>query len=198
MRVLGLVLAGGRATRMGGVDKGLQLFDGGPLALRAVKRLSPQVDSVVLSANRSFEAYKTILPEGVSVLPDVRPGFPGPLAGLEAALSSVPEEDRESTWVVTVPCDCPFFPEDLVQRLSAGIVEGAVAAVASTVGKLQPSFFLVRADQLSSLKAYLDADGHRLRAWLESIGAVPVAFEDERAFLNCNTLEELRQAQLKA
>lgn len=195
MRVLGLVLAGGRATRMGGVDKGLQLFDGEPLALRAVKRLFPQVDSVVLSANRSFEIYRTILPEGVPVFPDVRQGFPGPLAGLETALSFVPEEERESTWVVTVPCDCPFFPEDLAQRFSAGIVKGVVAAVASTGGKLQPSFFLVRADQLPNLTAYLDADGHRLRTWLELIGAASVTFTDERAFLNCNTLEELERAQ---
>ena len=110
----------------------------------------------------------------------------------------MPEKDRKDTWVVTVPCDCPFFPEDLVQCLSAGVAEGAAAAVASTNGRLQPSFFLVRADQLSSLKAYLDADGHRLRAWLELIAAAPIAFKDERAFLNCNTLEELELAQKKA
>lgn len=198
MKILGLILAGGRATRMGGADKGLKRFAGEPLALRAWKRLAPQADGVFLSANRSFDEYRTVMPPEVPILKDLREGFPGPLAGLEAALVSVPEAKRSETWVATVPCDCPFFPKDLIARLRAAAEAAGKPALASAGGNLQPSFMLIRADALPSLQAFLDADGHRLRAWLLSLGAVPVEWGNARAFLNCNTIEELEAAQSPA
>lgn len=108
MMRIGLILAGGRATRLGGADKGLVPFQGEPLALRAYRRLSPQVDRILVSANRSFDEYRKVLPSDTELIPDRTDSFPGPLAGLEAAIASLPEESRKETWLFTVPCDCPF------------------------------------------------------------------------------------------
>lgn len=108
MMRIGLILAGGRATRLGGADKGLVPFQGEPLALRAYRRLSPQVDRILVSANRSFDEYRKVLPPDTELIPDRTDSFPGPLAGLEAAIAGLPEKSRNDTWVFTVPCDCPF------------------------------------------------------------------------------------------
>ena len=198
MRTIGLVLAGGRATRMGGVDKGLQLFRGEPLALRALRRMRPQTGGLALSAKRSLSAYRRLLPPDIPILPDLRSGYPGPLAGLEAVIARLPEPERQEIWIAAAPCDCPFFPEDLVRRLALAAGRESPAAVVRTGGRLQPAFFLVRADQGASLKAYLDEGGRRMRAWLQEIGAAPADFEEEGVFLNCNTLEELALAQRQA
>ena len=191
METVGLVLAGGRAARMGGIDKGLVSFDGEPLVLRAVRRLSAQADRVVVSANRNLDAYAKLLGEQTPVLPDQRTGFCGPLAGLEAALGSVPAKARSDTWIVTVPCDALFFPEDLVLRLQQGL-GGRAIAVAETAGRLQPAFQLVRCDQLTALSRFLDEGGRKLGEWVR--GAAFVPFPEETAFFNCNTLQDLERA----
>ena len=108
-QITGLVLAGGRGSRMGGVDKGLQIYRGMPLAMHAVLRLSPQVGHVMVNANRNLGAYESM---GVPVWPDALPDPSGPLAGFLSGL-----EHCETPYLVTVPCDSPFFPDDLVSRL---------------------------------------------------------------------------------
>ena len=108
--ITGLVLAGGRGSRMGGVDKGLQNFNGMPLVLSTLMRLQPQVAHVMINANRNLSDYESF---GVPVWPDVIPDFAGPLAGFLTAL-----EHCETSWLVTVPCDTPLFPDDLVARLA--------------------------------------------------------------------------------
>ena len=124
--ITGLILAGGRGSRMGGVDKGLQNHQGLPLALHALMRLAPQVGHAMINANRNLGAYEAM---GVPVWPDGLADFAGPLAGFLVGL-----ERCETPWLVTVPCDSPGFPEDLVLRLAAAAqAQGAELAMASTV-----------------------------------------------------------------
>ena len=113
--ITGLVLAGGRGSRMGGVDKGLQKHQGMPLAMHAMLRLAPQVGHVMINANRNLGAYESM---GVPVWPDALADYPGPLAGFLAGL-----EHCETPYLVTVPCDSPLFPEDLVDRLAQALAE---------------------------------------------------------------------------
>src|SRR5205814_3308446 len=113
--ITGLILAGGRGSRMGGVDKGLQAHLGMPLAMHALLRLSPQVGEVMINANRNLAAYESM---GVPVWPDPLPEYPGPLAGWLAGL-----EHCSTPYMVTVPCDTPDFPLDLVERLSRDLFE---------------------------------------------------------------------------
>jgi len=190
--ITGLVLAGGRGTRMGGVDKGLQNHHGMPLALHALLRLQLQVGATMINANRNLAAYESM---GVPVWPDATSDFPGPLGGLLVGL-----EHCETPWLVTVPCDTPNFPLNLVQRLAQAAAEaGAAAAVAATledgVAHAQPVFSLVNADRLESLVAYLHAGERKILPWLKQQGAVQVLFEDASAFFNANTPEDLRQLQ---
>ena len=109
--ITGLILAGGRGSRMGGVDKGLQTHLGMPLAMHALLRLAPQVGEMMINANRNLGAYESM---GVPVWPDALPDYPGPLAGFLAGL-----EHCETPYLASVPCDSPLFPEDLVARLAA-------------------------------------------------------------------------------
>jgi len=122
--ITGLILAGGRGSRMGGVDKGLQNFRGMPLALHALMRLSPQVGSVMINANRNLSAYESF---GMPVWPDGLADYAGPLAGFLCGL-----ERCETPWLLTVPCDTPLFPADLASRLAAAAaIQGADIAMAS-------------------------------------------------------------------
>ena len=188
--ITGLVLAGGRGSRMGGVDKGLQNHRGMPLALHALLRLAPQVGEVMINANRNLSAYESM---GVPVWPDAMPDYPGPLAGLLAGL-----ERCETPYLVSVPCDTPHFPHDLVARLGAALVEhGAEIAMAATHedGELrtQPVFCLVRATLMESLVAFLHAGERKIDRWTAQHRCVPVLFDDAAAFFNANTLDELRR-----
>lgn len=193
--ITGLVLAGGRATRMGGVDKGLQNHRGIPLALHAVMRLALQVGEMMVNANRNLAAYESF---GVPVWPDVMPDFPGPLAGLMTGL-----ERCETAWLATVPCDSPDFPEDLVARLAAAAVrEDAEIAVAACPDaerggamRPQPVFMLVRADLSESLVRFLHEGERKVDRWTARHRTVVVPFDDAAAFFNANTPEELRALQ---
>ena len=143
--ITGLVLAGGRGSRMGGVDKGLQNHKGVPLALHALLRLQPQVGEVMINANRNLGAYESM---GVPVWPDVQSDFPGPLAGVLVGL-----ERCETPYLVTVPCDTPNFPLDLVDRLARALeAESAEIAMAATreSGEVmaQPVFCLLKSELL--------------------------------------------------
>jgi molybdopterin-guanine dinucleotide biosynthesis protein A len=189
--ITGLILAGGRGSRMGGVDKGLQNHHGMPLALHALLRLQPQVGAMLINANRNLGAYESM---GVPVWPDALPDYPGPLAGMLAGL-----ERCTTPYLVTVPCDTPNFPDDLVERL-ANALEGDedIAMVATREGSelvRQPVFLLMKATLLESLVAYLHAGERKIDPWTAQQRRVLVEFEDPAAFFNANTLEELRQLQ---
>jgi molybdopterin-guanine dinucleotide biosynthesis protein A len=184
--ITGLVLAGGQGRRMGGVDKGLQLLRGKPMAQWAIERLAPQVDEVLINCNQNLEAYARF---GRRLVPDEIRGFAGPLAGLHAGLKAAAH-----ALVVTVPCDSPFLPEDLVSRLIEHI-EGKDLAVAKTGDQPHPVFSLVRKNVLPNLEAFLNGGGRKIDAWYASLRTVEVAFDDEAdAFRNINTIEELNRA----
>jgi molybdenum cofactor guanylyltransferase len=191
-RITGLVLAGGLGSRMGGADKGLQIHRGTPLAMHALLRLAPQVGEVMINANRNLGAYESM---GVPVWPDALPDFAGPLAGFLAGL-----EHCETPYLVTVPCDTPDFPEDLVARL-AGALEEADARIAMAASlengvlRTQPVFCLMRSSLVESLVAFTQAGGRKIDRWTELHRCVEVPFADARAFVNANTLAELRQLQ---
>jgi molybdopterin-guanine dinucleotide biosynthesis protein A len=190
--ITGLVLAGGRGSRMGGVDKGLQDHRGTPLALHALRRLQPQVGTAMLSANRNLPDYEAM---GVPVWSDSIEGYAGPLAGLLTGL-----EHARTDWLVTVPCDTPDFPPDLVDRLAeAAAAQGAEIAMAATRedGELraQPVFCLLRTGLAPSLLAFLQAGERKFGKWTAQHRMVQVAFDDAAAFFNANTSDELRQLQ---
>lgn len=191
-RITGLVLAGGRGSRMGGVDKGLQQHLGAPLALQALRRLEPQVGRLMLNANRNLAAYAGM---GVPVWPDALAGHPGPLAGFLAGLAHC-----ETPYLVTVPCDTPGFPADLVQRLGTALLaESAEVAIAATLedGQLQPQpvFCLMRASLTHSLAAFLQGGQRRIDRWTGSHRCATVVFDDADAFFNANTLDDLQRLQ---
>jgi molybdenum cofactor guanylyltransferase len=193
--ITGLVLAGGRGSRMGGVDKGLQNHQGMSLALHALLRLQAQVGSVMINANRNLGAYEAM---GVPVWPDVMPDYPGPLAGLLTGL-----ERCETPYLVSVPCDTPNFPLDLVARLATALVEAdaeiAMAAAVEHGGlRSQPVFCLLKAALLESLVRYLHGGQRKIDGWTGQHRCVLVEFPDASAFVNANTLAELRQLQLPA
>lgn len=184
--VTGIILAGGRGRRMGGVDKGLQPLRGKPMAAWAIERLAPQVDEILVNANQNAEAYAKL---GYRVVPDSVGGFAGPLAGLHAGL-----QEASHPLVVTAPCDSPFLPLDLVSRLKSSI-DGKDLAVAKTGDQPHPVFALVRKSVLPHLEAFLAGGGRKIDAWYASLAVAEVPFDDEaEAFRNINTLEELKNA----
>lgn len=193
--ITGLVLAGGRGSRMGGVDKGLQNHLGMPLALHSLLRLQGQVGSAMLNANRNLGAYESM---GVPVWPDSQADFAGPLAGMLVGL-----EHCETPWLVTVPCDTPNFPIDLVERLAAAAqAEDAEIAMAATrepddqgqtVVQVQPVFCLLKSSLLESLQAFLDSGQRKIDRWTAQHRCATVVFDDSAAFFNANTVEELRR-----
>ncbi len=196
--ITGVILAGGRGSRMGGVDKGLQNFNGMPLALQALMRLSPQVAEVMVNANRNLSAYESF---GVSVWPDASDDFAGPLSGFLVGL-----ERCETPYLLTVPCDCPRFPLDLAERLAAALAkddaEIAMAAApepqadGSQTVRTQPVFCLINTTLLESLVAFTHGGGRKIDAWTAQHRTVVVPFDlptdDPRAFFNVNTLQELQ------
>ncbi len=188
IKITGLILAGGLARRMGGGDKGLRPFRGKPLVAHVLERLAPQVDRLIINANQNFDAYAAF---GHPVIADAVAGFAGPLAGLHAGFSAC-----ATPLLVSAPCDSPFLPLDLVARLQAGLIEsGAQLAVAQSGGRAQLVFALCRRELRDSLTAFLDGGGHRVDTWYSTLDVVEVAFDDEAAFANINTLEELARLE---
>lgn len=183
--ITGLVLAGGLGRRMGGIDKGLVELDGRPMVAHVIERLAPQVDTLLINANQNTDRYAAF---GHPVVPDRIGGFAGPLAGLHAGLAAA-----TTPLVVTVPCDSPFLPRDLVARLRNALdANGVQLAVAKTGQQAQPVFSLVRRDVLDDLSAFLAIGGRKIDAWYARLAVVEVSFDDEAAaFANINTREEL-------
>lgn len=195
--ITGVILAGGRGSRMGGVDKGLQNFNGLPLAAYTLMRLAPQVGEVLINANRNLAAYESF---GVPVWPDALPDYAGPLAGFMTGL-----EQCETPYLVTVPCDTPLFPLDLVERLAEALeaqdADIAMASARESDGQMrtQPVFCLLKRDLLESLVHFTQAGGRKIDAWTAQHRTAVVPFDqpgdEPRAFFNANTLAELRQLE---
>jgi molybdopterin-guanine dinucleotide biosynthesis protein A len=184
--ISGIVLAGGLGRRMGGVDKGLQPLRGKAMVEHVLARLAPQVDDIVINANQNLERYAAF---GHRVVSDRVSGFAGPLAGLQAGLEAVSQP-----LAVTVPCDSPFLPADLVARLQQHLGSNDLA-VAKTGDQPHPVFALVRRSVAGDLETFLAGGGRKIDAWYASLKVVEVAFDDEAdAFRNINTLEELGRA----
>ena len=201
--ITAVILAGGRGSRMGGVDKGLQNFNGVPLALHTLLRLSPQVGDVMINANRNLAAYESF---GVPVWPDSTSmgDYAGPLAGFMTGL-----ERCETPYLLTVPCDTPLFPHDLVARLADALeAQSADFVVASApeedddknqVVRPQPVFCLMGTHMLESLQRFTQSGGRKIDAWtaLHRVAHVPFNLpgDDTQAFINANTLAELHQLE---
>ena len=173
---------------MGGADKGLQAFGGEPLVAHVLRRLVPQVGSLLVSANRNRERYAAF---GHPVVADAIAGYAGPLAGLHAGLLQCTTE-----YLVTVPCDAPFVPSTLVARLSDAFADSPCdLAVARVGGRVQPVFCLMRRAVRDDLASYLAGGGRAVRPWIERVGGRAVSFDDERSFRNLNTHEDLRDSE---
>lgn len=191
--VTGIVLAGGLGRRMSadgqGVDKGLQPFRGRPMAQHAIERLAPQVATLIINANRNLDRYREF---GWPVVSDAVEGFAGPLAGLHAGM-----RHARTRYVVTVPCDSPFLPLDLVARLGTALAStpGARLAVARTGDQAHPVFALVERALLADLEAFLASGRRKIDAWYAPLDVVEVGFDDEAAFRNINTLQELSEQE---
>ncbi|SFM29376.1 molybdenum cofactor guanylyltransferase [Ectothiorhodospira mobilis] len=185
----GVLLAGGRGLRMDGRDKGLVAVAGRPMAAWVLERLSPQVERVLISANRNGPAYAAF---GHPVVGDAITGHAGPLAGLSAALAHT-----DTPWVITCPCDCPRPPQDLVARLEAARRRtGAPAAVAHDGTRLQPLFALLASALHPDLQEHLRRGGRRAGDWFLAQGAVVADFSDHpRAFDNINTEADRRRLE---
>ena len=183
--ITGLVLAGGLGRRMGGVDKGLVAFRGRPMVAQVIERLAPQVGEILINANRNTEQYTGF---GYRVIADAIEGYAGPLAGLERGLA-----EARHDLVVTAPCDSPFLPADLVERLRSAMANAAAdLAVARTGDQPHPVFCLCKRSLHAHLRGYLGAGGRKIDAWYATLAVIEVAFDDQaRAFSNINTPEDL-------
>lgn len=180
--ITGVILAGGAGTRMGGEDKGLAPLHGRPLVAWVAERLVPQVDEILIVANRNEAIYREL---GHPVLRDLRAGHLGPLAGIEAAMAAA-----RRSWILTCPVDAPLLPADYAQRLSAA-AHGR-AAVAHVDGHMQPVFALLPRTALPGLRAFLTAGGRKAALWLASLDPVAVDFSDcADRFADADTPEDL-------
>ena len=194
--ITAIVLAGGRGTRMGGIDKGLQLFNGRPLALQAKQRLASQVGRVIINANRNLDTYRTL---GCDVYPDDDAEFAGPLSGFAVGLAHC-----QTPYLLTVPCDSPRFPIDLAHRLAINMQKDLQQddydiAMAAQGGWTQPVFCLIKRTLLPDLLEFMASGKRKIDAWTAQHKPVIVNFDephdDPLAFANVNTLSELSALQ---
>lgn len=187
--ITGVVLAGGRGRRMGGVDKGLMPFRGQPLALWALHALEGIADTVLISANRHREVYETL---GYPVIADLTDSFDGPLAGVLSAMRSA-----ETAYVMVVPCDSPGLNVELLTRLLAALgTAGTNIAVADDGQRLHPVVMLAESRLADDLEAYLMRGNRRVDAWVKMHAWVAADFSDcPEVLLNINTPEEMSSLQ---
>ena len=194
--ITGLVLAGGQGSRMGGVDKGLQMLAGQSLAHWCVQRLAPQVGGVLINANRNADTYAALgYPLVADMTIDNTEAFPGPMAGFAAGLAAC-----TTPWLLTVACDTPFFPMNLAERLSQAVAgQQTPAAMACTRDASadghkrlpQPTFCLLHTSLAASAQQYLAQGGRKVRQWTAQHAAALVVFDDPQAFFNANTLQDV-------
>lgn len=196
-QITGIILAGGRGSRMGGVDKGLQLFNGTALIQHAIHRLQPQVGQLLINANRHLEMYQAL---GLPVLADDLADFAGPLAGFLVGLTHC-----QTPYLATAPCDTPCFPTDLIDRLAKALVSAnadiAMVSSPDMGGVLvhQPVFCLLKRELLASLQAFTSDGGRKIGAWAAQHTLVRVPFnlvhDRPDAFYNANTSADLLQLE---
>lgn len=186
MNITALILAGGQGTRMGGADKGWVELDGRALIERLIEQLRPQVGRILISANRNIERYEAL---GAPVVKDLREGFHGPLAGIEAGLSWC-RQHAPDDWLLSVPVDTVRLPPDYAQRMRA-----SAPSVAVNDACLQPVFMLLPVSALPSLTTYLDEGQGRVSRWAKQQGLQCVNFEEAGSLGNLNDLQALQQAQ---
>ncbi len=179
-----VILAGGQGSRMGG-DKALRDLRGLPLIEWVLGAIMPQANEILISANDNLPAFQHL---GYPVVSDYVPGYAGPLAGLQAGMQHASGE-----WVASVPCDTPFLPDDLIARLltAASDMEAAVAVVN---GRRQPAIALYHRSVLPRLNAYLDGGERRISGWQDLLRVREAVFDDDEAFLNINSLQDLEAA----
>ena len=189
--VTGVILAGGRAQRMGGIDKGLVELQGKPMIAHVVEKLRPQVDQIVINANRNLDDYRRW---SQTVVKDKVGEYDGPLAGMASGL-----EVAHTKYVLTCPCDSPLLASDLAQRMySHSTTEQAEVAVASDGVRLHPVFLLIRQTLLPSILAFLAAGERKIDKWFAQHATIIVDFSDKpETFLNVNTLREKEELASK-
>ncbi len=182
--VTACILAGGKGSRLGGTDKGLLEIADKYLIEHCVEKITPQVNKVLISANRNLTTYSSLCD---LVVADSYGVFEGPLAGFLTAM-----EHADTRFLTTLPCDAPLFPDNLVQLLFRPIIEEkAEATVACVAGKIHPTFSCIPTDWSSSLRAYLQSGKRKIITWLEEFPLERVEFHDERQFTNINTPDDL-------
>jgi molybdenum cofactor guanylyltransferase len=183
--ITGVILAGGLGRRMGGLDKGLLMFRSRPLVEHVLDFLNPQVAAVLINANRNLERYARY---GVPVIRDEMAGYCGPLVGLLAGMRAATTE-----LILSIPCDCPRPPPDLVRRLYVALKRShRPAAVARDRERVQPLFTLLHRDLAPGLRAYLQDGGRKAETWMARQEHATVDFSDRsHAFANINTPEAL-------
>jgi molybdopterin-guanine dinucleotide biosynthesis protein A len=187
--ITGLILAGGRAQRMGGIDKGLIPFHGKPLIESAISRLKPQVSTILINANRSITKYSHY---GYPVLMDETPDFSGPLAGFSVGLRHC-----KTPYLLTAPCDSPLLPSDLAEKMAVELEDNGLELVFASSkegdGKIwsQPVFCLMKSNLQDSLSAFLSKGDLKIDRWFRELHSGTVVFENSQAFANVNTPEEL-------
>ncbi len=186
VRVTGLVLAGGAATRMGGEDKGLVRFEGRPLVEHVLGRLRGQCSTIVISANRNLDVYRGY---GCEVVSDCTGGFQGPLTGIYSSLALV-----ATPFVQIAPCDAPYLPRCLTERLLTVLEAHPESLCAAPVvqGHTEPLFMVMRTESRKALGAFLAAGGKRVHEWVRRSNCIWVEFEDPFDFSNFNSKEDLK------
>ncbi len=189
--ITGVVLAGGRGSRMGGEDKGLVALNARPMIAHVIARLRPQVGEMLISANRNQERYAAL---GFRVMPDLVGGYQGPLAGMASALQAA-----TTPYVVTVPCDSPLIGVDLVHRLGAALVrEDADVAVAHDGERTHPVFLMLKRSLLPSLLAFLESGERKIDLWFARHRVALADFHDcPEAFVNVNSPDEHRALEAR-
>ncbi len=189
-KITGVVLAGGRAQRMGGKDKGLVVYRGRPLVARALAALRQVTETILINANRNQTEYAGF---GYPVLPDPTDSFDGPLAGLLCAMQAA-----QTDFVLSVPCDCPQLDGNLLRRLHAALMAtaGAEICVAHDGKRMQPLFLIAQRCLASDLSAYLASGQRKVETWLSSQRlALADCSEHPEWFVNINTLDELERLE---
>ena len=192
-QITGLILAGGRAQRMGGIDKGLIPFHQKPLIETTIQRLKAQVGPILINANRNITKYAVY---GYPVIMDETPDFSGPLAGFLMGLKNC-----KTPYLLTTPCDSPLFPEDLATKLASELEQANLDLVYASSkeadGKVwaQPVFCLMRANLQDSLSSFLSKGDLKIDRWFKELKSGTVIFDDAQAFANANTPEELQSLE---
>lgn len=187
--ITAVILAGGKARRMGGEDKGLITLNGRPLVDYLIESLQTQAAHVLINANRNHERYAAF---GLPVVADILDDYLGPLAGMASGMQA-----STTAYIVTAPCDSPLLPEALVERLAQALQAGSAdISVAHDGERLQPVFALLRCTLLPDLLEYLESGGRKIDHWYAQHRYTTADFSDAHdAFINMNTPQDRQRLE---